>query len=90
MLLCTGRMGGVAWRRVIPPTIWTVPELAAALKEKGQPVLILGEVLPEVQAELAMVLKEQAAFGRGARTLWMVFMWPAWGCPTGWRPERTS
>ena len=25
-----------------------VPGLAAALKEKGQPVLILGEVLPEV------------------------------------------
>ena len=59
--------GGMA--EVIPPTIWTVPELAAALKEKGQPVLILGEVLAEVQAELAMVLKEQAAFGRGAENV---------------------
>ena len=54
---------------VTPPTIWTVTELAADLKEKGQPVLFLGEVLAEIETELAMVLKEQASFGRGAENI---------------------
>lgn len=54
---------------VAPPAIWTVRELAVGLMSRGQPVLFLGEVLPEVEAELATILKEQAAFGRGTENV---------------------
>lgn len=63
------RQGQDGLEEVAPPAAETVPALAAALKEKGQPVLFLGEVLPEVEAELAFILKEKATFGRGAANL---------------------
>ncbi|NLM36641.1 MAG: tRNA (adenosine(37)-N6)-threonylcarbamoyltransferase complex dimerization subunit type 1 TsaB [Firmicutes bacterium] len=58
---------GVA--EVVPPAIWTVPELTAALQEKDEPVLFLGEVLAEDAAELAAALKERASFGHGAENV---------------------
>lgn len=56
-------------KEVAPPAIWTVPELAAALQEKDEPVLFLGEVLAEDVAELARVLNERASFGHGAENV---------------------
>jgi tRNA threonylcarbamoyladenosine biosynthesis protein TsaB len=52
-----------------PPAIWEISRLAAALREKEEPLLLLGEGLDEAEDDLAATLKGKASFGRGAENM---------------------
>lgn len=54
---------------VAPPAVWEISGLAAVLKEKGQPVLFLGEALDEAGPVLAAALEGAACFGRGPENI---------------------